>query len=123
MVDSSEAVAVLEGSRAAVDVWIKVDCGYHRCGVDPSGDVAIRLAERIGGKRAQQAKPREPHGNTRIPQLIDCCLRLGRERAHHHEDDVGVIASIGIDWIVPATEHRLELGARVTVHIDATQGR
>ena len=30
------------------DVYVKVDCGYHRAGVDPEGPVLPELAQRIG---------------------------------------------------------------------------
>jgi D-serine deaminase-like pyridoxal phosphate-dependent protein len=51
LVDSLEAAARLgaaaeaTGSRARVH--IKVDCGYGRSGVDPEGELALALAERI----------------------------------------------------------------------------
>jgi len=40
-----------EAARAAgvrVDVFVKVDCGYHRCGVDPEGPALRELVQRIG---------------------------------------------------------------------------
>ena len=40
-----------EAARQAgvtVDTWVKVDCGYHRCGVDPEGPSLAELARRIG---------------------------------------------------------------------------
>ena len=30
------------------DVFVKVDCGYHRCGVDPESPALLELAQRIG---------------------------------------------------------------------------
>lgn len=33
---------------ATVAVWVKVDCGYHRCGVDPEGSALGELVQRIG---------------------------------------------------------------------------
>ncbi|MEJ2085253.1 MAG: alanine racemase [Acidobacteriota bacterium] len=30
-----------------VHVWLKIDCGYHRAGVDPKGDLVVELARRI----------------------------------------------------------------------------
>jgi D-serine deaminase-like pyridoxal phosphate-dependent protein len=47
VVDSPEAVASLAAERFPFEVWIKVDCGYHRCGVDPTTDAAGDLARRI----------------------------------------------------------------------------
>lgn len=40
-----------EAARQAdvtIDTYVKVDCGYHRCGVDPDGPALAELAQRIG---------------------------------------------------------------------------
>lgn len=47
LVDSPEAVDALESSRLSVHVWLKVDCGYHRAGVDPESSIALDLARRL----------------------------------------------------------------------------
>jgi D-serine deaminase-like pyridoxal phosphate-dependent protein len=47
LVDSKEAVAALEETREPLRVWIKVDSGYHRAGVDPESPLARELAERL----------------------------------------------------------------------------
>ena len=47
--DSPEAVAALAGLGLPLHVWLKVDCGYHRAGVDPAAPDSVRLAERIAG--------------------------------------------------------------------------
>ncbi len=47
VVDSDEAIAALEALGRPFAVWLKVDCGYHRAGVDPSGPAAVALAERL----------------------------------------------------------------------------
>lgn len=44
VVDSREAVVALEETAYPFHVWLKVDCGYHRAGVDPAGDAAVELA-------------------------------------------------------------------------------
>jgi D-serine deaminase-like pyridoxal phosphate-dependent protein len=44
LVDSTWAVQVLEASGRAHEVWLKVDCGYHRAGVDPQSGEATELA-------------------------------------------------------------------------------
>lgn len=44
VVDNPEALAALEDTGHPFHVWLKVDCGYHRAGVDPAGDTAIELA-------------------------------------------------------------------------------
>ncbi len=43
--DELGSSAALHGTDAAV--YIKVDCGYHRAGVDPDSDEALDLARRI----------------------------------------------------------------------------
>lgn len=51
LVDSEEAAGALSaaaritGLRAAV--WLKVDCGYHRVGVDPDAAESLALARRL----------------------------------------------------------------------------
>ncbi len=47
VVDSREAVRELEQATVPLRVWLKVDCGYHRAGVDPEGSLASELVERI----------------------------------------------------------------------------
>jgi len=47
VVDSPEAVAALANLGVRLHVWLKVDCGYHRAGVDPASPDAVRLAERL----------------------------------------------------------------------------
>ncbi len=32
-------------------VWLKVDCGYHRAGVDPASQYALEVARELGGER------------------------------------------------------------------------
>ena len=47
VIDSHEVLDILDRLDIPLHVWIKVDCGYHRAGVDPHGDQLTRLAERI----------------------------------------------------------------------------
>ena len=53
VVDSPAAVSALEqefsGTGVPVHVWLKVDCGYHRAGVDPAGELALTLARQLQG--------------------------------------------------------------------------
>jgi D-serine deaminase-like pyridoxal phosphate-dependent protein len=48
-VDGPEALAALERFGHPFPVWLKVDCGYHRAGVDPGSDRALELARSIHG--------------------------------------------------------------------------
>jgi D-serine deaminase-like pyridoxal phosphate-dependent protein len=47
VVDSPNAVDALERLGVPLHVWLKVDCGYHRAGVDPESPHALTLAGRL----------------------------------------------------------------------------
>ncbi len=47
VVDSAEAIAALEQTKHPLHVWLEVDCGYHRAGVDPRSGTATELARAI----------------------------------------------------------------------------
>ncbi|MFL6202983.1 MAG: alanine racemase [Thermoanaerobaculia bacterium] len=49
VVDTEEAVQALESLELPLHVWLKVDCGYHRAGVDPDSPEALELARRLAG--------------------------------------------------------------------------
>jgi D-serine deaminase-like pyridoxal phosphate-dependent protein len=46
-VDSAEAIDALQATGRPVRVWLKVDCGYGRAGVDPQSERALALADRV----------------------------------------------------------------------------
>lgn len=39
-------------AHVTLDVYVKVDCGYHRCGVDPDGPTLLEIVQRIGERSA-----------------------------------------------------------------------
>jgi D-serine deaminase-like pyridoxal phosphate-dependent protein len=51
LVDSHEALEALaaaaRAARLAAHTWLKVDCGYHRAGVDPEAAASVELAQRL----------------------------------------------------------------------------
>ena len=47
LIDSDAALQAIERSGFRFDVFLKVDCGYHRAGVDPDSDGSIVLARKI----------------------------------------------------------------------------
>ena len=49
VVDSAAAVDGLIGAGAPFRVWLKIDCGYGRAGVDPRSSAPRELAERVIG--------------------------------------------------------------------------
>jgi D-serine deaminase-like pyridoxal phosphate-dependent protein len=55
VVDTPEAAdalaAAARGAGITLHSWLKVDCGYHRAGVDPSTEAALWLARRLAETR------------------------------------------------------------------------
>lgn len=49
LIDSESALRALEAQKQTFDVFLKVDCGYHRAGVDPDSEGSVRLAQAIAG--------------------------------------------------------------------------
>jgi D-serine deaminase-like pyridoxal phosphate-dependent protein len=47
LIDSFDALQAVEKSGAVLDAFLKVDCGYHRAGVDPNAPDSVRLAVSI----------------------------------------------------------------------------
>lgn len=47
VVDHENALAAIERTGHPFRVWLKVDCGYHRAGVDPAKKSSVDLAARI----------------------------------------------------------------------------
>ena len=45
--DAFEALEAAEATGAPLEVWLKVDCGYGRAGVDPRSDTALSLARAV----------------------------------------------------------------------------
>jgi threo-3-hydroxy-D-aspartate ammonia-lyase len=50
-VDGPEAVGALEATGHRFHVWLKIDCGYHRAGLDPARPETLALAHRVAGSR------------------------------------------------------------------------
>src|SRR6266853_3779499 len=46
ILDDLDTAKALAGS--GLHVWLKVDCGYHRAGVDPASDYAVAVARALG---------------------------------------------------------------------------
>ena len=49
ILDDLDTAQALAGS--GLHVWLKVDCGYHRAGVDPSSRYALAVARELGAER------------------------------------------------------------------------
>jgi D-serine deaminase-like pyridoxal phosphate-dependent protein len=51
VVDTPEATAALEEFGHPFPVWLKVDCGYHRAGVDPCAGTSLEAARALHASR------------------------------------------------------------------------
>jgi D-serine deaminase-like pyridoxal phosphate-dependent protein len=49
VVDDLATARALSGT--GLHVWLKVDCGYHRAGVDPASQYALEVARELGAER------------------------------------------------------------------------
>lgn len=49
VLDDLETAKALAGS--GLHAWLKVDCGYHRAGVDPASPYALEIARELGRER------------------------------------------------------------------------
>jgi len=47
IIDSPDALVRIKSTGYPFHVWLDVDCGYHRTGVDPQSEVAVNLARDI----------------------------------------------------------------------------
>lgn len=52
LIDTFEALSAIERHGGPFHVWLKVDCGYHRAGVDPASPESVKLATAIASSRA-----------------------------------------------------------------------
>jgi D-serine deaminase-like pyridoxal phosphate-dependent protein len=51
VIDSVDALTQLESAGFPFHVWLKVDCGYHRAGIDPGSYTSIELAQKLQASR------------------------------------------------------------------------
>ncbi|HLJ75457.1 MAG TPA: alanine racemase [Thermoanaerobaculia bacterium] len=56
LIDSEVALQAIEKSGVRTPVFLKVDCGYHRAGVDPDSDGSVRLAKAIAQSKFARLK-------------------------------------------------------------------
>ena len=47
VIDSQDALQLIESTGVPLHVWLKVDCGYHRAGIDPAEGESLTLARRL----------------------------------------------------------------------------
>jgi D-serine deaminase-like pyridoxal phosphate-dependent protein len=52
LIDSESALQAIERFGFRFDVFLKVDCGYHRAGIDPNAEASIRFAQKLSKSAA-----------------------------------------------------------------------
>src|SRR5258708_4494530 len=86
LLDSFSAVAAFEEFHRAhghtFDVFLKVDCGYHRAGVDPSAPESFRLAAALAGSKAVRFRGLLTHaGHSYHTSSVDEIRKIAQEEA------------------------------------------
>lgn len=80
-------------------VWLKVDCGYHRAGVDPSSDDAVALAATIAGSPNLE--------------LAGVLTHAGHAYACHNSEQVAAVAAQERDLTVAFAGRLRQAGVAV----------
>jgi D-serine deaminase-like pyridoxal phosphate-dependent protein len=103
---------------ASLDIFLKIDCGYHRCGVEPESTEALEIPRRILDSSNLRFKGILTHAG----HSYHCRTREELEQVARHERDVMLKAasrlrSLGIP--VPV----VSIGSTPTItHIDNLEG-
>ncbi len=103
-VDGPEALDALERTGVPFHVWLKIDCGYHRAGLDPASPATLELARRLAGSSRLRFDGIASHsghayhadGRRRIAAVAEeerCVMANLRERLA--AEGIPVAASVG----------------------------
>ena len=77
LIDSAEALRAIEESGFTFDVFLKVDCGYHRAGVDPDKPESLELAKRLASSKNVRFRGLLTHaGHSYNARNVDEVLRF-----------------------------------------------
>jgi D-serine deaminase-like pyridoxal phosphate-dependent protein len=105
LIDSEPALRALEERGGVFDVFLKVDCGYHRAGVDPDAPESVRLALAIAHSPSVHFQGLLTHaGHSYHARSVDEIRRVAKEettclsrfRARLVKEGLGsVVRSIG----------------------------
>lgn len=95
VVDSTEAVDALIANGAPFRVWLKIDCGYGRVGVDPRSSVPRELAERVLGGGLELAGIMSHSGNAYRAGSRQAIERIAEVERSTMADLAGVLATEG----------------------------
>jgi D-serine deaminase-like pyridoxal phosphate-dependent protein len=80
LIDSWSALQAIEARGTTFDVFLKVDCGYHRAGVDPDSDDSVRLAQAIAASKAVRFQGLLTHaGHSYHARNVEEICRVAKE--------------------------------------------
>lgn len=80
LIDSAEALSAIEARGEVFNVFLKVDCGYHRAGVDPMDPDSVKLAVAIAKSRAARFQGLLTHaGHSYHARTVDEIRHLAAE--------------------------------------------
>ena len=79
VVDTHETLDAIERSGVPFSVFLKVDCGYHRAGVDPHGEMAFALPRRIEDSSTLQFGGILSHSGHSYDANVDEIKRIAEE--------------------------------------------
>ena len=116
LADAARAAGV--PAAATIDVWVKVDCGYHRCGVDPAGGTLPELVRRIGERHELRFAGLLTHaGHSYHVVGADALRAVAAAERDVMLEAASRLRAVGID--VPA----ISIGSTPTVtHVDHLDG-
>lgn len=109
---------VAKRSGVRFDVYVKVDCGYHRCGVDPDGPALLEIAQRIGERTSLRFAGLLTHaGHSYAARGAEAIRAVAREERDVMVAAAGRLQAAGIG--VPV----VSIGSTPTaVHVDHLEG-
>jgi D-serine deaminase-like pyridoxal phosphate-dependent protein len=82
LIDSHEALRAIEASGHVFDVFLKVDCGYHRAGVDPDDPDSEQLARAIAASESVHFQGLLTHaGHSYNAKSVDDVRRIAGEES------------------------------------------
>jgi len=116
LVDSEDALSAIRkfatGNDVTFDVFLKVDCGYHRAGVDPESPYSVRLAMSLARAEAVRFQGLLTHaGHSYHARDVEEVRRIAAEEAGCLTRFRALLASEGIP------EARRSIGSTPTASV------
>ena len=97
LIDSETALRAIEQHGSTFDVFLKVDCGYHRAGVDPNNPDSVRLALAIARSESVHFQGLLTHaGHSYNVSTIDEVRRIAAEETASLTRFRALLASEGL---------------------------